>query len=79
MVGSVLMGRMREENGFNGFEPEFFTTSNVGGKGPDISLEIPLLKDAYDLDLLSSLDIIVTCQGGDYTKEVYPEIRKLGS
>ncbi|MEE9610297.1 MAG: aspartate-semialdehyde dehydrogenase, partial [Desulfatiglandales bacterium] len=78
MVGSVLMERMLAEHDFKDFEPIFFTTSNVGGKGPDIGLEIPELKDAYDLQLLSSLDIVVTCQGGDYTKKVYPEIRKNG-
>ena len=78
MVGSVLMGRMREEKDFKGFEPIFFTTSNVGGKGPDIGLEIPELKDAYDIDLLSSLDIIVTCQGGNYTEKMYPEVRGQG-
>jgi len=78
MVGSVLMGRMRQEQGFKGFDPSFFTTSNIGGKGPDIGFEIPPLKDAYDVDRLSSLDIILTCQGGDYTKKVYPEIRKNG-
>ena len=78
MVGSVLMKRMREERDFNGFEPIFFSTSNVGGKGPDCGLEIPPLQDAYDIALLSSLDIIVTCQGGEYTKRVYPELRKEG-
>lgn len=78
MVGSVLMTRMREEQDFRGFDAIFFTTSNVGGKGPDVGLEIPPLKDAYDVDLLSTLDIIVTCQGGGYTKEVYPELRRNG-
>ncbi|MFO7987118.1 MAG: aspartate-semialdehyde dehydrogenase [Desulfatiglandaceae bacterium] len=78
MVGSVLMGRMKEENDFHGFEPMFFTTSQVGQKGPDIGLDLPPLKDAYDLELLAALDIIVTCQGGDYTKKVYPELRKNG-
>ncbi len=78
MVGSVLMGRMTDENDFKGFEPMFFTTSDVGGKGPQIGLEIPILKDAFHVELLSSMDIIVTCQGGDYTKKVYPEIRRLG-
>ena len=56
----------------------FFTTSNVGGQGPDIGLDIPPLKDAYDTQLLSTRDIVVTCQGGDYTKKVYPELRKNG-
>jgi aspartate-semialdehyde dehydrogenase len=78
MVGSVLMGRMKEEGDFKGFEPTFFTTSNVGGKGPEVGLEIPPLQDAYDIDLLSSHDIIITCQGGGYTKEAYPELRKKG-
>ncbi|MBU1903277.1 MAG: aspartate-semialdehyde dehydrogenase [Proteobacteria bacterium] len=78
MVGSVLMGRMREERDFAGFEPTFFTTSNVGGEGPEVGLDIPPLRDAYDVERLSSLDIIVTCQGGDYTKKVYPELKKNG-
>jgi len=78
MVGSVLMGRMNKERDFTGFEPIFFTTSNVGGKGPEVGLDIPPLRDAYDIDLLSSLDIIVTCQGGSYTKEVYPQLKKSG-
>jgi aspartate-semialdehyde dehydrogenase len=78
MVGSVLMGRMSEEQDFKGIEPTFFTTSNIGGKGPDVGLEIPPLRDAFDIEMLSAMDIIVTCQGGDYTKKVYPEIRKHG-
>lgn len=78
MVGSVLMGRMGEEGDFKDYEPIFFTTSDIGGKGPDIGLDIPPLKDAYDLPLLSTFDVIVTCQGGDYTKKVYPELRKNG-
>ncbi len=76
MVGSVLVERMLDENDFQGFEPFFFTTSNVGGKGPDIGLDIPPLQDAFDFKLLEPLDIIVTCQGGDYTKEVYPQLRR---
>jgi len=78
MVGSVLMRRMKELGDFDGYEPLFFTTSNVGGTGPDIGLDIPPLKDAYDLDLLASLDVIITCQGGDYTKSVYPKMRDRG-
>jgi len=78
MVGSVLMGRMREAGDFKDFEPIFFSTSNVGGQSPDVGLDAPTLKDAYDYELLSSLDIIVTCQGGDYTKKACPEIRKQG-
>jgi aspartate-semialdehyde dehydrogenase len=78
MVGSVLMGRMREEHDFKGFEAIFFTTSNVGGTGPDVGLDIPPLRNAFDIELLSSMDIVVTCQGGDYTKKAYREIRKQG-
>jgi len=78
MVGSVLMGRMREEKDFKGFEPLFFSTSKIGGEGPDIGLNVPALKDAYDIKLLSSLDIVVTCQGSDHTKKIYPELRKSG-
>ena len=78
MVGSVLMGRMKEEKDFKDFEPLFFTTSNIGGEGPDIGMDVPNLKDAYDIKLLSSLDIVVTCQGSDHTKKVYPELRKVG-
>jgi len=78
MVGSVLMERMRQENDFKDFEPIFFTTSNIGGKSPEIGLDIPPLKDAYDTQLLSTLDIVVTCQGGDYTKKIYPEMQQMG-
>jgi aspartate-semialdehyde dehydrogenase len=67
-----------EEGDFTGYEPLFFSTSNVGGKGPDIGLDIPPLQDAYDTDLLSSMDVIVSCQGGGYTKRVYPELRNMG-
>jgi aspartate-semialdehyde dehydrogenase len=78
MVGSVLMARMMEEKDFVGFEPVFFSTSDVGGKGPDVGLEIPPLRDAFSPKRLADMDVVVTCQGGDYTKSVYPEIRKHG-
>ncbi|MBW2367321.1 MAG: aspartate-semialdehyde dehydrogenase [Deltaproteobacteria bacterium] len=78
MVGSVLMGRMKEEKDFTGFEPIFFTTSQVGQNGPDVGLSTPVLQDAFDLDQLNSLDIIVTCQGSGYTNEVYPKLRSAG-
>ncbi len=79
MVGSVLMGRMREENDFAGIEePVFFTTSQVGQKGPDIGRDIPPLKDARAIDELKQMDVIVTCQGGAYTNEVYPKLREAG-
>ncbi len=78
MVGSVLMERMREESDFKDIEPIFFTTSQAGQKGPDVGVETPLLQSAFDIDALAQMDIIVTCQGGDFTKKVYPELRKSG-
>jgi aspartate-semialdehyde dehydrogenase len=69
---------MKSEGDFKGFEPLFFTTSNVGGAGPFIGLDIPPLADARDLAALSAMDIIVTCQGGDYTNDVYPNLRGQG-
>lgn len=78
MVGSVLMQRMLEERDFDLIEPVFFTTSNVGGQGPAIGKDIAPLKDAYDISELSTLDVILTCQGGDYTNEVFPKLREEG-
>ena len=78
MVGSVLMQRMREEDDFAHIEPVFFTTSNVGGKAPDFAAGAPALKDARNIDELKSLDIIISCQGGDYTNEVFPRLREAG-
>jgi len=78
MVGSVLMQRMQEENDFAKFEPVFFSTSQTGQPGPNIGKDVPDLKDAKDLDALQSMDIIVSCQGGDYTKEIYPALRAAG-
>jgi len=78
MVGSVLMQRMREEKDFDHFEPVFFTTSNPGGKGPDIGKDVPPLKDARNIAELKAMDAIISCQGGDYTKEVYGDLRAAG-
>lgn len=78
MVGSVLMERMRAEGDFKGYEPLFFTTSNVGGAGPSIGMDVPPLADAFDLARLAAMDVIVTCQGGDYTNEVHPKLRAQG-
>ncbi|MFV9655538.1 aspartate-semialdehyde dehydrogenase [Pseudomonas sp. NY15366] len=78
MVGSVLMQRMLEERDFDLIEPVFFTTSNVGGQGPAIGKDITPLKDAYSIDDLKGLDVILTCQGGDYTNEVFPKLREAG-
>jgi len=76
MVGSVLMGRMQEENDFSDIEPVFFTTSNVGGKAPHA--DAPPLQDAYDLSALKELDVIISCQGGDYTHAVFSDLRGAG-
>lgn len=78
MVGSVLMGRMLEENDFPGLEPVFFTTSNVGGEAPDIGVSTPALQDAFSIEALQQMDAIVSCQGGDYTGEVFGKLRDSG-
>jgi len=75
MVGSVLLQRMQEENDFALIEPVFFSTSQAGEAAP---MNAGTLKDGSDLDELGKLDVIVTCQGGDYTKAVHPELRKAG-
>ena len=68
MVGSVLMDRMIQENDFADIEPIFFTTSQLGQPGPNVGKDVAPLQDANDIESLRRLDIIVTCQGGDYTK-----------
>jgi aspartate-semialdehyde dehydrogenase len=78
MVGSVLMQRMRDENDFSLIEPTFFSTSSVGGKAPNIGKEVPQLKDALNLEALCAMEIIISCQGGDYTSEVFPKLRAMG-
>ncbi len=78
MVGSVLMDRMQAENDFADIEPVFFTTSNVGGAAPAVASGLPALKDAFAINELKQLDVIVTCQGGDYTSEVFPKLRSEG-
>jgi aspartate-semialdehyde dehydrogenase len=78
MVGSVLMQRMVEENDFKGFEPVFFSTSQVGESGPALGGNSAPLKDAFSIDALKELDIIVSCQGGDYTNAVYEKLRNAG-
>lgn len=78
MVGSVLMQRMLAENDFALVEPQFFTTSNVGGAGPVIGRDTPPLQSAKDIGALAAMDIIISCQGGDYTNEIYPQLRAAG-
>jgi aspartate-semialdehyde dehydrogenase len=78
MVGSVLVQRMREERDFDHLEPVFFSTSQAGGKGPEIGKATGPVGNAKDLAALKSLPVIVSCQGGDYTNEIYPQLRKAG-
>ncbi|MBL0611606.1 aspartate-semialdehyde dehydrogenase [Aeromonas jandaei] len=78
MVGSVLLQRMEVENDFNGIEPHFFSTSNPGANGPVIKDKLYLLKDAKDIKALAEMDIIISCQGGNYTNAVYPSLKASG-
>ncbi|CAM3773853.1 MULTISPECIES: aspartate-semialdehyde dehydrogenase [Pseudoalteromonas] len=78
MVGSVLLERMQQENDFAHIDTTFFTTSQTGQLGPDLAGPAKPLLDAMDFDSLAQMDIIITCQGGDYTKAVYPQLREAG-
>ena len=78
MVGSVLVQRMRDERDFDHVEPVFFSTSQAGGKGPDIGKPTEKVSDANDVAALKKLPVIISCQGGDYTAEIYPKLRSAG-
>ena len=78
MVGSVLMDRMLEEKDFDLIEPVFFSTSNTGGAAPAMAKNEKTLKDAHSIDELKKCDIIITCQGGDYTTDMFPKLRAAG-
>ena len=82
MVGSVLVQRMREERDFDHIEPVFFSTSQAGGRAPDTGAKAGRspepVKDAKDIAELKKLPVIVSCQGGDYTNEIYPKLRAAG-
>src|SRR4029077_8120588 len=78
MVGSVLVQRMREEHDFDLIDPAFFSTSQAGGKGPDIGKSVAPVKDAKNIDDLAAMDILISCQGSDYTSEIYPKLRAAG-
>jgi aspartate-semialdehyde dehydrogenase len=78
MVGSVLVQRMREERDFDHVEPLFFSTSQAGGKGPAIGRESAPVADAMSVAALKALPVIISCQGGDYTSEIYPKLRAAG-
>lgn len=78
MVGSVLMQRMMEENDFALIEPQFFTTSQEGGEAPNVGKDSPPLKSAHNIADLKLMDVIVSCQGGEYTSDIYPNLRADG-
>ena len=78
MVGSVLMQRMQQEDDFAHIEPVFFSTSNSGGQAPAMAKNETTLKDAHDIDALKRCDVILTCQGGDYTNDIFPKLRAAG-
>lgn len=78
MVGSVLVERMQQENDFALIDTTFFTTSQAGQLGPNLSGEAKPLCDASNIQELAKMDIIITCQGGDYTNNVYPKLRESG-
>jgi aspartate-semialdehyde dehydrogenase len=78
MVGSVLVERMRTERDFDRIEPTFFSTSLAGGKAPAIGRDVPPVADARDLKTLAANEILISCQGSDYTTEIYPKLRAAG-
>ncbi|WP_028452230.1 aspartate-semialdehyde dehydrogenase [Chitinilyticum aquatile] len=78
MVGSVLMQRMQEEKDFDVIDPVFFTTSQAGQAAPNFGKDAGTLKDAKSIADLKEMDVIISCQGGDYTSEIYPQLRAAG-
>ena len=78
MVGSVLVERMLAERDFDLIDPVFFSTSQTGAEGPSVGKRTPAVKNAKDLAELKSCDVLISCQGGDYTKEIYPRLREAG-
>src|ERR1051325_3868782 len=78
MVGSVLIERMLAERDFDLIDPVFFSTSQTGAEGPSVGKRTPAVKNAKDLAELKACDVLISCQGGDYTKEIYPKLRDAG-
>jgi aspartate-semialdehyde dehydrogenase len=78
MVGSVLVERMRAERDFDLIAPTFFSTSQAGGKGPDIGRDTGKVADANSIDALAAMDVLISCQGGDYTNAIFPKLRAAG-
>jgi aspartate-semialdehyde dehydrogenase len=78
MVGSVLVQRMREERDFDLIDPVFFSTSQAGAAGPEIDKRVAAVKDAKDVRELAAMDVLISCQGGEYTADIHPKLRKSG-
>ena len=78
MVGSVLVQRMREERDFDLIDPVFFSTSQAGASAPEIGKRAPAVKDANDVRELAAMDVLISCQGGEYTADIHPKLRKAG-
>ena len=78
MVGSVLMQRMAAERDLDHVEPVFFSTSQAGGAAPDVGRGPGRLRDANDVEALAACDVVMTCQGGDYTNAIHPKLRAAG-
>src|SRR5258706_13103338 len=78
MVGCVLVERMREEGDFDHIEPVFFSTSQAGAAAPAIGKRVPPLQNGRELSELTAMDVLISCQGGDYTAEMYPKLREAG-
>ena len=78
MVGSVLVRRMLEEGDFGVIDPRFFSTSQAGGQAPAVGKPVSRVEDARDLKALATTDVLISCQGGDYTSEIYPRLRQAG-
>jgi aspartate-semialdehyde dehydrogenase len=78
MVGSVLVERMREEKDFALVEPVFFSTTQAGSSGPLVDGKVSRVADANDAPALARCDILISCQGGDYTEAMHPKLRASG-
>ena len=78
MVGSVLVQRMREERDFELIDPVFFSTSQAGSASPAVGKTVSSVKDARDLEALAATEVLISCQGSEYTGEVYPKLREAG-
>src|SRR3954471_23129285 len=78
IVGSVLVQRMREERDFDHVEPVFFSTSQAGGKAPQVGKPVEPVANANDVAALKALPVVISCQGGDYTNGIYPKLRAAG-